>query len=702
MIKGYGTKLEQNEQNFTSVGSQQSGQQFGAAVAPVPLLKNVNMDNLNPLQQDSVQLEYSQQVPSASDESFLGDLRYTLPLWFVLGKGVDYYNSKCSGDYMNSLPAKIGRLGDKIATSKFAQSPIVKGVGEKVSTVAAEVTSRLRSNSPLMRHVMEHSTKPEFEAARYAMNTQAQELSTEVKHLFDAYAGGKTPRFLNIIPSSAENDFVMNFLGKSASNADKVHALQLYRSNPAKFNDPATIKAILSQRASNPKIIQEILLKEAGCDLATFEKYMKDPTKYVKELRDLSLKLGKDFKLYKGNYTLVGPLFRRKIDMSQIANKMISISKDVIVDVSGNKLPLTTELGRRMALTAQGLMRGLTFGGGKIALLIMLIPGLVDMYRNTKEAPEDQKAGTIAHGLVESVSWVATFPLGMKLMHKIGGLRYLGMTPNQVETYRNALQQFNETNKAGGFATKEAYFKAWEKVKALRTPNRKLNIFEKGLKFVGGAITQDLEMRSSWKNPALKGIKSIGNVFRGKNIGNFFRHCGGTVGKIGLFLGLSSAVVAPIISKPLEWIFGKPYNRLEEAEKKAAEMPSVAPASPYQPQSQAPSPAVIDAIDNFNRQMQNSNVAQGPNIASQENLVNATQQGYVPSPSPVVEANNRYIPSQTCDIPRDSGEFNERTYMPSQNSEVVITPENLQGLDIIEHKAALAEQNALEMLSRRV
>ena len=74
----------------------------------------------------------------------------------------------------------------------------------------------------------------------------------------------------------------------------------------------------------------------------------------------------------------------------------------------------------------------------------------------------------------------------------------------------------------------------------------------------------------------------------------------------------------------------------------------------------------------------------------------------VQSQEQTVKNEDRYIPSQNCGIPLDSGEFNERTYMPNQNSQVVKLPEEIQGLDIIEQRARRAEEEAINILSRRV
>ena len=692
MVQGFGSYL--NKYEYPNIGTVNNNTGFGAAaVAPVPLLKNVGQNNQLQAPQSDI-TEFSQQTMPMGDEGMFGSLQYTLPLWFVLGKGVDLYNKYCTGEYNNSLPAKLARFGDRVSNSKLLNNSYVEKAENAVSRSKQNILNRLKNNSTVIRNLIENSTKPEWEFARSAMFTQEQELANEFNTLFERYlkGGGKKPALRHLIPSKEEKAFIKSILGNSASEMDKINCLQLRRINPLKYNNEQAIKAVLSQRAANPEIIKDILLKELGCDAATYAKYKANPAKYVKEIRELALKAGKDMKVYHGNYSVIGPVFRRQANMSQIGNKLLSIAKDA-TDAAGNAVPPKTALGRGVSKTVQGLMRGVTFGGGKLGLLIFVAPALVDMYKNAKEAPEDQKAGTVAYGLAEALSWVATFPASMRLMHKVGGLRYLGMTANQTEQYRQALEKFKASNKAGEFATKAEFNKAWEKVKAIKTPTTKLNWFEKGLKGLGTLITQDLEMKPSWKNPKLKGIKSLGNTFRGKKIGNFFRHGAGAAGKLALFFGIMGYVLTPLITKPLEWIFGKHYDRYEEAEKKAKAAEEQQAALP--PQQQGTSQEVISAIDNFN-----ANIEAANNKPATSVIPPREPKVFVKSQGNIVQDNSRYIPSQECGIPKDSDEF--RTYIPVQSNQIVQVQDNVNGLTEIDRRADNAVKQAYTLLSRRI
>ncbi len=697
MVQGFGAYLDKNQYPMNA-GYITNNTGFGAAAA-VPLLKNVNKENLQGPQQDTMQFSTGQpELPTGEDDMF-GSLKYTLPLWFVMGKGIDLYNRHCTGEYNKSLPAKLARFGDRIANSSLLNNSYVQKAEDAIQSRAHNIVTRLKNNSNIIRNLIEKSTMPEWSMAKFAMYTQEQDLANEFNTLFDRYlkGGEKRPALRHLVPSKEEKEFIKSILGSGASEVDKINCLQLRRCNPLKYNNEQAIKAVLSQRTAKPEIIKEILLKEIGCDIATYEKYKANPEKYVKEIRELALKAGKDMKVYHGNYSIIGPLFRRQSNMSQIGNKLLSVSKDA-VDISGNAVPPKTALGRGLSKTVQGLVRGATFGGGKAGLLIFAAPALVDMYMNAKEAPDEQKAGTIAYWLAEAFSWVATFPASMRLMHKIGGLRYLDMTANQTEQFRKALAEFKENNKAGKFATEAEFNEAYKKVKSLKTPTKKLNWFEKGLKGLGTLITQDYDLKPSWKNPNLKGIKSAGNVFKWKKIGNFFRHGAGAAGKFALFFGIMGYVVTPLITKPLEWLFGKPYDRYEEAEKKAAaEQQAIQNVLPVQ----GASPEVISAIDNFNIQMdaakntpKTSVIPPIAYVKSQDSIAHDSTENKLTTDE------NRYIPSQNCGIPKDSDDF--RTYIPAQVNQITPVQEQIKGITAIDQRADNALSQAFTLLNRRI
>ena len=123
MVQGFGSYL--NKYEYPNIGTVNNNTGFGAAaVAPVPLLKNVGQNNQLQAPQSDI-TEFSQQTMPMGDEGMFGSLQYTLPLWFVLGKGVDLYNKYCTGEYNKSLPAKLARFGDRVSNSKLLNNSII-------------------------------------------------------------------------------------------------------------------------------------------------------------------------------------------------------------------------------------------------------------------------------------------------------------------------------------------------------------------------------------------------------------------------------------------------------------------------------------------------------------------------------------------------------------------------------------------------
>ena len=209
--------------------------------------------------------------------------------------------------------------------------------------------------------------------------------------------------------------------------------------------------------------------------------------------------------------------------------------------------------------------RGLTFGGGKAGLLLFIAPLLIEVAMNTRKADKDQKVGTFMGSLIQSMSWVVTFPLALRMMHSFGGVKYAGMTKEQVETFRETLKQFNEKAKGGQFKTKADYKKAKKTVKDMLKVKDQ-NIFTKGIRKLGQFLTMDLETFKPYKSSNI-----AANM--GRKLPNVFRNIGGVPMRLLLWAGISTGVLDTLIHKGSTAIFGKSYDSMkkeeQDAEKKA-------------------------------------------------------------------------------------------------------------------------------------
>ena len=398
----------------------------------------------------------------------------------------------------------------------------------------------------------------------------------------------------------------------------------------------------------------------------------------------------------------MGPLtkpFERTVGCDEVYNKLHSLSKE------GTK----TATGRFMSKAMQMFHRGITFGGGKLGALLFIAPALVEVGCNVKKADNDQKIGTAVGGVIESTSWVLTFPLALKMMHSLCGAQYAGMTKKQVEEFRNALKNFNEKASAGGFANKEKYNIAKQEVKnKLKVPNQ--NIFTKGIRKLAQFVTMDLETFKGYK-----GSNIVANI--GRSLKGFFRNVGGVPMRLVIWGLISMGVLDAGIKKASTTIFGKSYDSMKHEEDETAKKEQ------KQFLAEDLNKRLYEAqrIKQYGKQPQVQQInPQGQMMATRGREANsnavpqvysenekADNYTYIPSSKNVIPHktkkngvdNYTYIPSSECKIPSDKTNENQRRYIPSQAAANIQKTFDNSGLQSALNRAQKAEDKALRVLA---
>jgi hypothetical protein len=88
-----------------------------------------------------------------------------------------------------------------------------------------------------------------------------------------------------------------------------------------------------------------------------------------------------------GEYSWMGKAFqpfKRYIGMDNVFNRMHSLR----VGANGGA---KTKLGKAMSQVIQKIYRGFTFGGGKLGMLIFIVPHIVSAIMNTVKADREEK-----------------------------------------------------------------------------------------------------------------------------------------------------------------------------------------------------------------------------------------------------------------------------------------------------------------------
>ena len=483
-------------------------------------------------------------------------LNYIFPTWMGLHFGTKAFNSANGGEYEKSLVGRLGKLGDRISETKLIRNTYVQGLKNKGSSLKTRLNSFIDRHETLSA-MRDTPTKPECSLVTNFLETQSEaDLKEASGKLVDFIEKGpKTLREAGA--TSAEINALKAKYGTDAFGRIKnlKEALREFQIQKMGF-DPATIPA------GEP--IKNIKLSHLGFSQADIDLIKKNPERYTRELEQ-ALTKAKD----------VSP------KISQYLNKIKSISAPA------------TKLGRFLPKAAKLGMRGLTFGGGLFNSLFVAF-FLADAVKNTVDAPKEQKVGTFASGLMDAMSWVIAMPLALKGMHAINGLKNLGKSKAQVNTYENALKTFNQKVKNGLLTDKALYESESAAVDALKNVGTKPKGFKKVLSKVASFLSVGLGQKAAYKE-SVEGLSTGAKIaaklrHMKRGLPNFARNCVGYPLRFALYMFAFQPLVDKVFSGAMHAIFGKPYEPealREEAEKEAQKRAELYPGPRLLPYPEA-------------------------------------------------------------------------------------------------------------------
>lgn len=377
----------------------------------------------------------------------------------------------------------------------------------------------------------------------------------------------------------------------------KIH-LEQFGLTPEEFKE-------ITKKSSEPKNIKKLI--------EIFEKQGKDTHFELPwEIPMTGIKLNKFF-----------PKATTKIYWSSYVNKLKVFN-------NGNKTFLGKKLPNAMLRTIEGITNGTA--GGKFAIL-MAAMFIGDAIRDSINAPKGDKISTFAESNINGIGFYLLMPFCMGIMHKLGGLKYLGMNEEQVKAYREALKNFNEKATSGVFSNKAEYKAARKELQEMlkgeisgsKTAQFFKNLVYKPLKKAANVLTVGLEVPKAFNPKAINPEAKLG-----EKLARIFRYEKSYTLKKGLgFLRapLVMLAIAPpflhLATKASHLIFGKPAKSLLDDETKKEEQPKnpIVPINPQQPRIQS-----NQAMQPLNQNMEmNKIIDYGP----RQNLVDLYKQNPV-------------------------------------------------------------------------
>ena len=652
----------------------------------------------------------------------------TLGTWLGLSFALDAYSKASGGEYNESLLKKVANFGDKIETSDFIQSKpsqFILGGFKK----AGHGIGKVAEHSSILRAVKNTPTMPEWGMVKQEMLPHRLKVCEDFfkivnkLHLTDepnkkssikdtlTGNGGSQASLSDLTVGRKEKQAIKDFFKTAnVSEEQKVNFVLLKQLGKT----DTEIKKILDKGANATELTKEEIRKVLGmtreeiiaAQKAITEGIEKETVEgveknYYKQVLDAAKKGGKKVRIRAGHYGVFGPLsrpFERVIGCDEIHNKLWSIS-------GGAK----TATGRVLAKSMQMFQRGLTFGQGKLGLLLLIAPSVAEIGRNTIKAEPKEKIGTTFGGIVDNISWVFTFPAALYIMHSIGGIRYAGMTKEQVNAYRKALKEFNVKSRERLFKTKKDYNIEKEAVKNLLKVDKQ-NFLVKGIRKLARVLTLDLETFSGYKSGNI-----AANGFR--KLPNFFKNCFGVPVRFAIWAGISMFALEALLSKCVKAIFGRSYNaeKIEETKenKKAQKQflkedlkKRLIEVQAQKANSVTNSLATPKSLQGSQTVSRGTNQAQA--IAPEQVKNDIDDYTYVPSQKNVIKKsqasskrdNYSYIPSQENKInPQDEKNPNRRSYVPSQRAANITKTWDNSGIEDALKRADKAEIRAMKILA---
>lgn len=614
--------------------------------------------------------------------------------WLGLNKTTDMYNKLCTNDdYNKTIVGRMGNFGDKIAP-KIGKSKTYTSLMAHLGSFKSSVKNYINSK-PMLYAMFNTATKPENEMVKGFMKTQIAEDVDEAVKTLNGYID-ELPKTLKEAGATKDEikalkaKYGTNIFGQIKNKKRAIQELQFNRIGAA----PNFIDTLGNDKELIKKTLQEMKIKHLGLEPDTYKNVFANPEKNLKIIREACKRGGKNAKAFFGRYSWIpglGFFTKRSTNLSMSYNKL------------STEFNHTTKLGKALAKSSKLFMRGLTFGGGRIGS-IMVAFGLGTAICNAFKAPKEQKVGTAVAGGVEAVSWIASMPLAVSIMHGINGLANTGLSKMQVGRYRVALRNFNKQVAAGVFKDEAAYKTALEAVNKLREVKVPQGKITKGLSKLGHFLSIALENPKPFQEATktLKGGAKMSAI--GRNIKRYLPLIGkNAVGyplRFALYALVFSPIVDKVISSATSAIFGKPYEPEEteegkEAEKNEQQTTTQPQGNPEMPQS----PINPNSKPNSPQPFQGNPNARPLDIHSlpDENLIKQAVLGQQVMHGP------QYIPDDKCGIPGVVSPYDtvDRNYIPQETAAPVVTNHDADK-DIVNRAIAdadKAEAKALDTLN---
>ncbi len=677
----------------------------------IPSLQNkkqINFQQNNPTMQGTTMQGMPQNVGDTQlgnrvkNSSDMAQSPYTLPValgtWYAIAQGMDKFSEKCGGTYDKSILGKItgkaDALSDKFSNSKLAKSAFGQWIGNKYNSIA-QYLDRASSNpkNRIMYALRNHKTAPECKLVKVPAAGLDGFLEADTRQVFDEFLKPAT-NAVQLKQYGISDDII-----KEVSKLPKAEKLQRLQNEELKYFGVKVKDIAGKSQEELAKLLKELkITKGLGFDsIQHYEKVMNEEyaLKHMDEILKALKKGDKNLKIsiWKKDGALgkvFGHLMGRNVGIEELANKFELTLK------TGAKTKFGKFVGKAFGYLTEGCTN--RFAGGKLAVLMQAFI-FADMLIHTFQAPKGEKGKTLAERFVNDFTYFLALPAGIWAMHKAGGLKYLGMTKDQVKAYETNLKLFREGAKNKLFTKKG--FKLRSKVL-----NRQLNAgvknpFIKLLKKAANVLTVGLNQKPVYLSKEAKNLNLL------RKLGYWTKNAAGYGIRFAIPMMLISPLLAKWATKATHAVFGRPTKSVldEDAETSKNSTKTTNPQQQTKPQQPVTNNTVNPTNKTAEANMAQQRTYKRPNeYASDTNLIkmaaNGQKGGQVP---PTTNSNNNTTTPTATNKPADNnGKEQEpvRTYIPSPMGMVPKGPDTT-GLNSAFAEADVAEKQIQDVLAMK-
>lgn len=668
----------------------------------IPSLQPKNQVNFqqNPsYTQPPMQGAGSEQIKQSVDKSYLANrakaseesnpaatLGLGTAAWLGINYGMDRFNPKCAGEYSESVLGKLGAMGDKFST----QTTVGRGIESAFDWINKK-TSALAQKSKIANALKNFSSKPEWGLVKSAAKGPEGFLASDIEQVFQSYMNPLTGRQFKIfgLPLGPKtnyyqgleqygkmtqdeiNSFVKSLKGKSY--AEK--ALTLQKKELELLGANADIVAKIEGKTGLKgleKLAKSLKVKKLG--FKSLREYNELAGKYVENTEKLSQILAKADNIKISVWRKPGILgkftnwaFGRTVQISECKNKLIAVLG------KGNN----TRLGRALPKSIAWFLEGTTnrFAGGKLAVA-MQAGIFADMLYHTIKAPKGEKGKTFAERFVNDFTYFIALSAGIMAMHKVGGLKYLGIKDKAgIEAYRKGIEAFKAKHAAGLLNNKKAYKFAQKRLDVLLGKQNVKGFFNKLFFKVGKLINLGNERIPAYKSTSKYNLNWLRKCANGNILGVPLR--------FAIPMLMISPFLAKLTTKTAHKIFGKPTNSVLDEDKEPEEVKTAQQQT--QPQNNN-----IPEVNKPQQPPRNPNQYTDSNLIKQRiNAINGQQQ--VNNVNPQQATPNAANPNVAQPTKGNEEKEPVRTYIPSPVGMVPQTPD-MSGINQAMSQADAAEK----------